>query len=944
MNLKNLLLSILLILWSGPAFLQAQSGKFTLSGTIIDAGTGETLPAVVVMIKELSIWTTSDIDGHFIVKNISAGEYTLEAHCLGFEDYSRKLPIHQNIDGYKLKLDPQTLALDEVTVTATNARKMTSSSNINKTALEHLQASNLQDAMQLLPGSLTTNPQLTSVSKITIRDISGTNSSIALGTSIIVDGAKISNDANMQMIGGSTQAASSTSGTGVDARQIPVDNIESIEVIRGIASAEYGDMTSGAVIVKTKAGRSPLEARFKTDPHLKQVYLGKGFSLGPERGFLNIDADYAKALGDIRTPSRSYGRATVQIGYSNTFNPQGKAFSFNAKLNGSLTVDKVKRDPDQTLEELTKSEDNRIGLNLFGNWMIDKPWLTSLSYSVSGSYGRQYNREKSWLSSVKLPNTNATEAGEHVAELLPYEYFSDLRIEGKPIYATAKMTAKISGKYGSIYNNFILGAEWTTKGNRGKGKTFDPHYPPAQNIRPRAFKDIPFIHEYTVFAEDKVTVPFGEETALNIAAGIRLTNISTPAADYNMTVDPRINARLTLVDRNYNRQGLQHLSLRGGWGILTKMPTLVHLYPDPVYADRTTFNYNDEANNYHLTVVTTEIAHPENPRLKLPSSRNMEIGLDLKMFGITANFAYFKEKLKNAFDWQSVSRPYFYRKYNYTPDMGRPEYSQGQVTVNGQPVGYEKIGNFISYKTPGNGIHINKWGIEYSLDFGKIQPLQTSVIVDGAYFYQKEHNTALYTNSVDDEVDGKPYPYMGIYAGGGSSTNGSELQRLNTNIRLVTHIPQIRLVVTLSGQCVWMDKSRDFYTYNGINMVYMKDDNDQYVFGDPTQDMKYLKCINPLAYMDTQGMIHLFTDKEAADPVLQKLIIKSRASTYAENALSPYFMLNLRLTKEIGKIASLSFYANNFTNSRPKRYYKSYGMRMRMNSEIFFGAEVSLKF
>ena len=158
MNLRNIFSFILLIFWTGSASLQAQSGKFTLSGTVTDAATGETLPAVEISIKELSIWTTSDIQGNFTIKNISAGEYTLQAHCLGYEDYSRKLGIHKNIQDYKLKLDAQTLALEEITVTATNARKMTSSSNINKTALEHLQAANLQDAMQLLPCSLTTNP------------------------------------------------------------------------------------------------------------------------------------------------------------------------------------------------------------------------------------------------------------------------------------------------------------------------------------------------------------------------------------------------------------------------------------------------------------------------------------------------------------------------------------------------------------------------------------------------------------------------------------------------------------------------------------------------------------------------------------------------------------------------------------------------------------------
>ena len=75
-----------------------------------------------------------------------------------------------------------------------------------------------------------------------------------------------------------------------------------------------------------------MEVRFKTDPKIKQVYAGKGFALGENKGFLNIDADYVQSQNDIRTPAKSYNRLTAQIGYSNVFNPQGKAFSLNAKF------------------------------------------------------------------------------------------------------------------------------------------------------------------------------------------------------------------------------------------------------------------------------------------------------------------------------------------------------------------------------------------------------------------------------------------------------------------------------------------------------------------------------------------------------------------------------------------------------------------------------------
>ncbi len=373
----------------------AQSEKVSLSGTIQDAKSGETLPFVVVNIKELNQWTTSDINGKFSFKDVKKGEYTLTASCLGYKDYEMKINLNKNIEKYVLKLEEQTLALKEVTVTATAGNKLNSSSSIKKAALEHVQASSIVDVMQLLPGSLTINPNLNDITKLTIRDVTGKDATNSFGTAVIVDGARMSNDANMQMASTalSSQGISSSAGTGIDARQIAVDNIESIEVIRGIASAEYGDLNSGAVIVKTKAGRSPLEVRFKTDPKIKQVYAGKGFALGENKGFLNIDADYVQSQNDIRTPAKSYNRLTAQLGYSNVFNPQGRAFSFNAKLkriDDARQTKKVIRTNNP--KEKTKAEEQRNQLEYLRE-LDGEPrlGLTSLRYTVAGSIGKQYN-------------------------------------------------------------------------------------------------------------------------------------------------------------------------------------------------------------------------------------------------------------------------------------------------------------------------------------------------------------------------------------------------------------------------------------------------------------------------------------------------------------------------------------------------------------------------
>ena len=164
-------------------------------------------------------------------------------------------------------MEPSSLALQEVTVTA-KQQAMGSSSVIDQTALQHLQPKTIEDMLQLTPGSITQNPDLNSIGQAYIREIGGSNNN-AMGTSIVLDGAPISNDAAMMTFSTATggtadRSGQSTTGKGVDLRTISPDNVESIEVIRGIPSAEYGNLTSGAVIVKTKKGSTPWEIKGST--------------------------------------------------------------------------------------------------------------------------------------------------------------------------------------------------------------------------------------------------------------------------------------------------------------------------------------------------------------------------------------------------------------------------------------------------------------------------------------------------------------------------------------------------------------------------------------------------------------------------------------------------------------------------------------------------------
>lgn len=65
-----------------------------------------------------------------------------------------------------------------------------------------------------------------------------------------------------------------------------------------------------------------------------------------------------------------------------------------------------------------------------------------------------------------------------------------------PVNLQARVVANLYGKYGEITNKVLAGVEWTSRGNRGAGKVFDPYLSPDINAsstyRERSFRDIPF--------------------------------------------------------------------------------------------------------------------------------------------------------------------------------------------------------------------------------------------------------------------------------------------------------------------------------------------------------------------------------------------------------------------------------------------------------------------
>lgn len=255
----------------------------------------------------------------------------------------------------RIRLDIDPVAIGEVLVTAAESKGPTSSSKIGREAIAHIQPSSIADLMELIPGGRATDPSFGAPQEIRLREAAPSSSAnyatSALGTQIQVDGIPISNDANLQYSTsyGSIQEYANVN-RGVDTRAISTDDIESVEIVRGIPSVEYGDLTSGLVKVKRREGGRDLTARFKADMSSKLFSVGKGFERkgrgDAERTTLNINADYLTAASDPRNPRQSYQRLTGSVRFGRHW--QGSAYRYSAGGSLDYTVRSTTRNPTRT--------------------------------------------------------------------------------------------------------------------------------------------------------------------------------------------------------------------------------------------------------------------------------------------------------------------------------------------------------------------------------------------------------------------------------------------------------------------------------------------------------------------------------------------------------------------------------------------------------------------
>lgn len=942
-QLRQFLLMILLLVSADVMTAQQNRALFSISGKVVDAKTGEPVIGAAVNVEDTGIWAISDENGKFFLPDIRPGDYAVQFSCLGFVDKRLSFVVKKYIPNLTIKLDQNTLALNSVVVTAERDKEgMNTSLKFGANALNHLQMSNVTDISALLPGGKTVNPDLTTDNVVSLRSGGLAAGNAAFGTALEVDGVRVGNNASF----------GSMSGTGT--RNISTENVQSIEVITGVPSAEYGDLNSGMVRINTRKGLTPWNITFAVNPRTYQASASKGIDLMKNRGVLNVSAEWTRATQKLSSPYTSYTRRGFSASYSNTFK---NVLKFEVGATGNIGGMNTKNDPDAYKGTWSKVRDNVLRANTSLTWLLRKSWITNLKLDASVNYNDNRSQDHAYGSSASmLPAVHSELAGYYLADRLPVSYFSDKVIDSKELDYAASLKYEWFKKSGKRLSKLKAGVQWKANGNVGEGEYYKDPSVAANGYRPRPYSQYPFMHNVAAYIEEDYTFPIGK-TSLQISAGLRLENLFVKDTDYKnvSSLSPRFNAKWKISD---------NLSIRGGWGVSEKLPSFYILYPVQKYRDIQTFGFSHgDSSSYVYYTQPYKMLFNEN--LKWQKNYNAEFGIEAYFLRTSVSLVGFFNKTKNPYTYQNIYTPFSYNIMSvpsgYTvPDNPeiRVDSQTGQVYMRGSneefwtPMATKVTDKtFFESQMPGNGDDIYRTGAELIVDFPEIAPIRTKFRLDANYAYthyiDNTLNWTYRTGWSHTSLSNRSYQYVGIYANGGESGtfNGKESHSLNANLTAITHIPEARIIITCRLEMSLLSRFRNLSRYQGKEYAYNVNADGVESIGGSIYDSNNYTAIRPVKYMDENGDVHDFTDKEASDPAFANLIIKSgNAYTFSQDGYGAYLSANLSVTKEIGDHVSLSFFANNFTNSRMYVTSKATGVSAIFTPAFYYGLTCRLKF
>ncbi len=920
---------------------------YCVSGRVIDAQTHEPMMFATVVHLTTRQGTVVEEDGSFMLRNLPRGTANVEVRLFGYVPKLLNFSLASDTS-IVVMLVEQNLKLDEVTVTSQKQRIETTAYSIDRTSLDHNQIVNVSDVTALLPGGKSQGDlSLIDDNRIALRS-EGTSEmgNASFGTAIEVDGQRLSNNAEM----------SETSGTST--RNVTTSDIEEVEVITGIPSVEYGDLSNGMVKVKTRRGKTPYMVDVTLKPHTKLAAISKGFNLGGVRqgGILNVSYEWSQSVSSLTSPYTTYQRNGLSLRYTRQF-LKDKAMPINLHFDvkGNLGGYNNEADPDAFSDTYVKQHDYALRSLMRLQWQVGRLWLSYLELSADVSLEdkeRRVNNNRS--SATSQPALHTIEQGYHIADgqaiiMGPTGYWYELAItDSKPVDMGVHLKAKwdhekaLDGEY-KIESHAKAGLDYTASGNEGRGLYYDD-MKLAPTWREARYDTLPYMHNLAVYAEEQAVLHLPAQQNLKMSLGLREDVTQISGSEYGTvgSLSPRGSLQYSL------HKGKHEYNIHAGMGKSVKLPSMQVLFPTITYVDWQTFASGTTASGDACYAYYTQPSSAiYNGDLKWQYSLQSEVGVEAKLGKTRVSLTYFNNRTFNPYIRTSVYRPFDYeftspitashfpissanRNYSVNPASGKVTVHDATGAVADQVLPSTNIRRYTSNARWVNGARSTRQGLEWVIDFARIPALRTDIRWDGTYYHYRGVETTLVASHLGAAVsqsDGQPYSYVGYYEGNAAASNGSVQSQLNTNVTLTTHIPVVRLILSVRFECTFYNMKRQLREDQDGNLtgVALNDISDY--FGSASDYADHYVAVYPKYYStwDAPSTLRpyyedLIAARDAGDTSLYndllRMVRKSNTNYYFnEDRISPYFATNINVTKEIGKYVRLSFYATNFWNN-----------------------------
>ena len=890
---------LILAMVSSPA---GAARKGRLVGKVKDNISGKPIAEAIVAIQGTTMSTMTDKNGKFQF-DLEPGKYSItifkdEYFSTNYQDIEVEPGKITTYGCECVPGDPrQNIFFSIAGINVLDRRdllpdKIETTHEISSAEIEHNLSSSLGDVLDLIPGvERTAPPGLSRETNIGLRG--ATDVTDLFGTKVMIDDITLSNNANLQTGTGTSYGATGTSaGSQVDLRTIPADNIESVEVITGVPSAEYGDVTTGLIKVKTKMGRQPNRLKIKSNPDTKEANFNGGIIVSGTGLSYNLNAAYSAR--DIRREGDEYYR------YAARFNVRNMLFDDKMDLLNMFGYRGIRDEQNVKVDDPLSIETyNRDKTFTYGNTINYKPspdtkieWRGNITYTKRDSY-----QQKLVGSDVRIL-TDAEENGTFPGVFGAGAYLSRVWTKGEEWNVGAKLSFRWNFSNYRFDHGFLLGGEYTYDNNTGEGKIFDPWFPPYGNMgqRPLSFDFSPALKNASLYFEDEIkgslmfrqwSLIIGARYEMYTPQNINWGGLfdSDPFVESNngSYLNPRIRFRFDFSEDT---------RLRMSWGKSSKMPQMTKIYQGPMYLDVVEENVSPPDS---MPLVSTYVYNWDNTTMKGYQSSKAEVSIDQK-FGPMALIltGFFNESTSIP---KSIKEPITIHRYRWEdyPDYDSRTPIDTIYTDNESGHGF--------YNPAG---YSRRWGAEFQFLTKRIESISTVFRVDGSFYKSWTGADGVYTSSPrQNETLGRTiYPMYNYYE--------SWRQKMIVNYRADWLIKRIGMWVTFHlQQTLFNHRQRVVDPILSSSGYY-----------DPLTE--------ETTYITPEESTYLGLDRVYDD--LDLAVIKIP---------NDRLLFNINVSKSLGRGAEVSMFVHNFFDD-PAFYTNYLGNYSSRNHDIFYGMEFSV--